>query len=142
MLEAIDYALIQNVLNLYPHIVDVPENYGRIGEVFAPDIVFDAGSLGRYEGVTAMIEYLRHSPVRAAALERSQLLAHNIANIHVFEDVNGQVCCLSRCIGVSKAGVASVAVYEDVLRKTHDGWRITYRKVSLMEPPVVMLRQS
>jgi hypothetical protein len=140
MLEALDYAQIQNVLNLYPFIVDVPENYGRAGEVFTEDGVFDSGQFGRHEGVAALIEYWSHSPTRAAALEKSQLLAHNMANIHIFEDTDGIVRCYSRCVGVSKTGVATVAVYHDIMRKTPDGWRIAYRKLMPMEAPTVTLR--
>jgi len=32
MLEAIDYAEIQNIVNLYPHVIDVPANYGRVAD--------------------------------------------------------------------------------------------------------------
>jgi len=140
MLEAIDYAEIQNIVNLYPHVIDVPANYGRVADIFAPDGVFDAGPLGRHEGIAAMTEYWAHSPVRAAALEKTNLLAHNVVNVHVFEDETGAVRCWSRCIGVSKDGKATIAVYDDTLRKTDKGWRIALRKLVPMDPPSVTLR--
>jgi hypothetical protein len=141
MLVALDYVQIQNVLNLYPHIVDVPDNYARAGEVFTSDGVFDSGTFGRHEGLAALIEYWSHSPVRAAALKKSRLLAHNVANIVIYEDDDGTVRCDSRCIGVSTDGIASIAVYQDVMRRTDDGWRIAVRKLLPMSPPTVTLRE-
>ncbi len=137
MLEPMDYIQIQNVLNLYPHIIDDAANYGRVGEVFAEDGVFHAGDYGSYRGVSAMIEYWSHSPLRKKALESSQLLAHNVANIVITEDANGTVRALSRCIGVSKDGRASIAVYNDVMRRTEHGWRIVERRLSTMNGPTV-----
>jgi len=140
MLGPMDYVEIQNVLNLYPHVIDVPENYGRVGEIFAEDGVFYAGELGAHRGVPAMIEYWSHSPIRKAALEKTNLLAHNVANIVITEDKDGTVRCQSRCIGVSRDGVASVAVYNDIMRKTPQGWRIAERRLTPMTGPVVTLR--
>jgi len=142
MLEPMDYVQIQNVLNFYPYLVDVPANYGRVGDVFTDDAVFDAGALGRYEGIEAMTEYWSYSPVRAVALEKTKTLAHNVVNIVITEDENGVVRCLSRCLGVSTDGVASVMVYNDVMRKTDRGWRIAERRLSPMNPPHILERKE
>jgi len=141
MLEAIDYVQIQNVLNLYPHVIDVPENYGRVHELFTEDGVFDAGEIGKYEGIAALTEYWSHSPIRHAALQKSNLLSHNVANIVITEDEDGTVHCDSRCLGVSIDGTATCAVYRDVMRKTDKGWRIAYRRLRPMVPPFVTLRE-
>jgi hypothetical protein len=53
MLEAIDYSEIRNLLNLYSHIVDVTEIYGRAEDVFKIDAVLEVGALGKYEGIEA-----------------------------------------------------------------------------------------
>jgi hypothetical protein len=140
MLSALDYVQIQNLLNLYPHIIDVPENYHRGGEVFDTDGVFDAGELGRYEGLSALIEYWSHSPKRAAVLAQTRLLSHNVANIVISESPDGTATCESRCIAVSVDGTVSVAVYHDILRKTERGWRIALRRVERMVPPTVDVR--
>ncbi len=142
MLSAMDYVEIQNVLNLYPHVIDVPANYGRVDELFTEDGVFDAGSYGRYEGLDELTEYWSHSPQRAAALKRSKVLSHNVANIHISEDPDGTVRCISRSLGVSTDGVSTSMVYHDIMRKTDKGWRIAYRKLVPMEPPTVTLRQD
>jgi hypothetical protein len=137
MIDPRDYIEIQNVLNLYPHIIDDAANYGRAGDVFTDDAVFDAGQLGSHHGVASLIEYWRHSPARKQALETSQLLAHNVANVVITQDDDGTVRCLSRCIGVSKDGRASMAVYNDIMRRTPRGWRIAERRLSTMTGPVV-----
>jgi hypothetical protein len=137
MLEPMDYLQIQNVLNLYPHIIDDAANYGRVAEVFTEDGLFHAGDLGSYRGLPAMIEYWSHSPLRKKALEANQLLAHNVTNIVITQDPDGTVRCLSRCIGIAKDGRASIAVYHDIMRRTLHGWRIAERRVSAMKGPVV-----
>jgi hypothetical protein len=142
MLDAMDYVQIQNVINLYPHIIDIPENYHRAGEVFAEDGVFDSGLYGRHEGVAALVEYWSHSPTRAEAFIKTNILAHNAANIVITEDPDGTVRCESRCIGVSQDGRASVMIYHDIMRKTEKGWRIAHRKLLPMKPPTVTLRAA
>lgn len=139
MLQAIDYAEIHNVLNLYPYIIDVPANYGRVDEVFTEDGVFES-PYGTYTGVPALIEYWSHSPIRAQALEKWKLLSHNVVNIHIYEDDDGTVRCLSRALGVSTEGSATCMVYNDVLRKTDKGWRVAHRALTPMDPPTVTLR--
>ena len=142
MLEPADHVEIRNLLNLYPFIVDIPANYGRAREVFTEDAVFDGGDYGRFEGVEALIDYWSHSPKRAAALEKSRLLSHNMVNIYIWQDAAGVVRSMSRCIGTSLDGVASIAVYDDELRRTPEGWRISYRLLSAMTPPTVRIRED
>lgn len=142
MLEALDYVQIQNVLNFYPHLIDVPANYHRVDEVFTEDGVFDAGSYGHYKGIAELTQYWAHSKQRAEALVRSNLLSHNVVNIHIYEDEDGTVRCMSRALGVSKDGVATCMVYDDVMRKTDKGWRIAYRRLSPMVPPTVTVRED
>jgi hypothetical protein len=142
MLDAMDHAEIRNVLSFYPYIIDMPANYGRVDEVFTQDAVFDAGPLGRHVGVPALIEYWSHSPVRAEALKKSKLLSHNVVNIHISEDADGTVRCLSRCLGVSTEGVATCMSYHDVMRRTDKGWRIAERRLEIMQPPTVTLRED
>ena len=141
MLTALDYAEIQNVHNLYPHVIDVPENYGRIAEIFTEDAVFES-PFGTYSGLDELFEYWAHSPARAEALRNSKVLAHNVANLHISEDADGTVRCMSRALGVSTEGVATSMVYHDVMRKTDQGWRIAHRKLVPMVPPTVTLREE
>ena len=95
-LEAIDFIEIQNVINLYPHIIDDARNYWRVDEVFAEDGLFVAGPLGTFHGIAEMTHYWSHSPVRKQALETHQLLAHNVVNLVMTQDEDGTVRCQSR----------------------------------------------
>lgn len=141
MLTALDYAEITNVQNLYPHVVDVPANYHLVGDIFTEDGVFES-PFGTYTGLAELTEYWSHSPRRAEALKQSKVLAHNVANLHISQDPDGTVRCISRSLGVSTEGVASSMVYNDIMRKTDKGWRIAHRTLSPMVPPTVTLRDQ
>jgi hypothetical protein len=141
MLESIDHAQIRNIMNLFPHVIDVPANLYRLGEIFTENAVFDGSEyeLGRYEGLEGLEYYWGRSPIRAEALKKRKLLAHNVVSVFIDEHPDGTVTCMSRCVNVGTDGSATVSCYHDKVRKTEAGWRISERKLMRMVPPTVAI---
>jgi hypothetical protein len=112
------------VQHLYGHILD-GFLWDRLGEVFAPDGVFDASDVGLppARGLAA----IREGFVRLEARNGAMLnhVTTNAAIIAVGED--GIVRMRAKYI-VAGIETLSFGEYEDDCVKTPDGWRIAHRK--------------
>ncbi|SDS41699.1 nuclear transport factor 2 family protein [Actinopolymorpha singaporensis] len=124
-----DRLAIHELLALHGHLVD-DGALDRLGEVFTDDVGYDLTPMGgeTLNGIQA---------IRASALDLGDRnpVAHLVTNVVVAEH-DGEVTARSKFLGVRRDGSVGSGVYEDVVRRTPDGWRIAHRRVSLRrEPP-------
>jgi len=77
------------------------------------------------------------SVVKEAALQLGDAnpVAHHVTNIVVSEQ-DGQVTARSKFLGIRKDGTVGSGTYDDVIRRTPDGWRVASRRVSLRREPL------
>ncbi|MBG0814400.1 nuclear transport factor 2 family protein [Planomonospora sp. ID82291] len=115
---------INDLINLHGHFVDA----GRLdqaGELFTPDVTYDMEDLGHgsLHGVTALRE-------AAIALGGAGPVGHHVTNIVItgIDDRSARV--RSKGIGVQADGTVASVVYDDIVIRRSDGWRISRRKVS------------
>jgi ketosteroid isomerase-like protein len=124
-----DRLAIHELISLHGHVVDRGE-FDRLHELFTDDIVYDLSALGgeSLEGAEA---------IRAASLRlgAGNPVGHHVTNV-VVSDENGQIRATSKAIGIRKDGSAGSLVYEDVLRRTEAGWRISYRRITMRREPL------
>ncbi|MFT3864971.1 MAG: nuclear transport factor 2 family protein [Solirubrobacterales bacterium] len=133
-LETRDYVEIQMLLGLYGHILD-DRDWDALPRVFTEDIVFDAGDsgLGVMRGIAAIVERWREP-------FDGHPLGHYMTNVVISEDEDGTVRARSKHLGV-RPGTITLMTYDDVLRRTPDGWRLAERvakiqhRVRMFEPP-------
>jgi hypothetical protein len=128
MIDAADRIAIQELLGLYGHIID-ERRWDAMELVFATDVVYDATDFGH--ATTHSLDELR---THWASDESIHPLAHHSTNVVVTEDPDGTVRVLSKGIGVGRRGRVGSAVYRDVVVKTDDGWRLSYRRAELRRP--------
>jgi hypothetical protein len=112
----------------YANILDRGE-FGRAGEVFTVDAVYDLEDLGY--GVIVGAEAI------AAFWERSgdHPLAHHSTDVEAWRDRDGTVRIYSKILGVGAGGRVGSVVYRDVAVATPQGWRLTLRVGQLRRPP-------
>jgi hypothetical protein len=115
------------VQNLYGHVLD-HFLWDKLGEVFAPDGVFDPRDAGLplLSGVTEIREKLGAQLEGPDRVRRLNHMAMNPAVIEVRED--GVVRMMAKYIVTGDSPFISFGEYEDEMVKTPDGWRIKHRK--------------
>ncbi|MFI5898030.1 nuclear transport factor 2 family protein [Actinoplanes sp. NPDC051513] len=125
-----DRLAVHELISLHGHLMDSGE-FGRMGELFTADVVYDLSAFEREElhGYEAITE-------ASLALGDANPVGHHVTNICVTEDADGTVRVRSKGIGIYANGTAGSVVYEDVVRKEARGWRIAYRKVGLRRVPL------
>jgi SnoaL-like domain len=115
-----DIVEIQQLLALYGHAADSPSQ-DLFEKVFSRDAVFRSGATGlSYEGLAAIQAWFAqgkppHPP------------AHQTTNVYAYVD-GDTVRVKSKFLAINpRTGLPRVGDYNDVLVKTHDGWRIRER---------------
>jgi hypothetical protein len=119
-----DQFAIRELVARYNHAIDE----GRAEEwvaTFVPDGTFESSALGTHTGAEALLAF--------ATVYISAVSGRHCTSDFVIE-LDGDVA-RSRCylIAVNNAAapiISTTAVYEDVLRRTPDGWRFVHRKVT------------
>lgn len=124
-----DRLAIQDLLARHGHLVD-DGALDRLGELFTDDVVYDLTPLGG--AVLVGIDAIAAS---ARELGDQNPVAHLVSNVLVSEQ-GGAVTARSKFLGVRRDGSVGSGVYDDVLRRTPDGWRIARRGVSLRREPL------
>lgn len=117
-LDVADILAINNLINLYGHIVD-ERQWSRMEELFTDDVVFDMTSFG--PEILHGLEALRTC---FCELDRHPL-AHHATNILIETD-DGEVRVLSKGVSLRDGEMGST-VYRDRLQKNDAGWRIAHR---------------
>lgn len=124
-----DRLAIHELISLHGHLMDRGE-FDRLHELFTDDVVYDLSALGgeTLEGNEA----IREASLR---LGDGNPVGHHVTNIVVTEE-NGQIRARSKAIGIRRDGSAASLVYDDVLRRTEAGWRISCRRITLRRRPL------
>jgi ketosteroid isomerase-like protein len=119
-----DQTDINDLINLHGHLTDAGK-LDQAGELFTPDVTYDLGDFGSgsLHGTTAM---------RAAALALGDAnpVGHHVTNIVItgIDDRSARV--QSKGIGIKTDGTVGSVVYDDIVTRQPDGWKISYRKVT------------
>jgi 3-phenylpropionate/cinnamic acid dioxygenase small subunit len=129
-LSTADRLAIHELLALHGHLMD-DGAFDRLGDLFTEDVRYDVTAFGAGD---------LHGPDAVAAAGRAlgagNPVGHHVTNVLVTEDPDGTVRARSKGIGVNADGSTGSVVYDDVLRRAGDGWRIAYRKVTPRRTPL------
>lgn len=129
-LTAGDRLAITELIALHGHLMDGGE-LERMDELFATDVVYDLEDFGygALRGIDA---------IRDAALELGERnpLAHHVTNVVIVEVADHGVRVRSKGLAVSADGSVGSVVYDDLVRRVGEGWRIAYRKVTARRTPL------
>lgn len=119
-MDSSEAVAIEQLYALYGHVMD-DRNWARLTDVFTEDCVFDATALGvpLMEGVEAIAEVSSTTPQAP--------LAHHVTNILVESIEDGKASVRAKALGIYSKGRAFSGTYDDTLRKTPAGWRISHR---------------
>ncbi|MGE0386858.1 MAG: nuclear transport factor 2 family protein [Gammaproteobacteria bacterium] len=114
---------ILEVQSLYGHVLD-RGLWSRLGEVFAPDGVFDPSDVGLppMRGLEAIRERL--IPLEDANPRR----CHHSTNVVIQAAQGNTAQVLSKYICEHPTGIISFGEYEDAMVRTAGGWRIAHRR--------------
>ena len=124
-MNAQDRMDIIDVQHLYGHVLD-RGLWGRIGEVFSPEGIFDPSDVGLppMRGLEEIREKL--IPLE----DRNPSRCHHASNIVITPNADGTASVASKYICNHATGVISFGEYADRMRRTDQGWRIVERKTS------------
>lgn len=131
MLNLEDKLAINELINLYAHIVD-RQAFSELVQIFTNDAVFDLSHFqaGRaYNGlleIEAMMMGSKEHPV-----------AHHATNIVINPTYGNdqEIKVESKGLGVGRNGRVGSVVYKDVLIKAEGRWRINHRQVQHLVKP-------
>jgi ketosteroid isomerase-like protein len=115
---------ITDLINLHGHFTDAGE-LDRAGELFTPDVTYDLDDfgLGSLRGTAALRE-------AALALGDANPVGHHITNIVITQIHEHSAQVRSKGIGIRADGTAGSVVYDDIVTRRPDGWKISRRTVT------------
>ena len=125
-----DRLAITDLVNRHGHLTDAGD-FDAMPDLFAADVVLDVSDLG--VGVVTGLDDIRAT---ALALGDANPLAHHVTNVVVTEDRDGAVRARSKGLGVRADGTVGSVVYEDVLTRRPEGWRISHRTIRARRTPL------
>jgi SnoaL-like domain len=121
---------IEDLINLHGHLTDAGE-LDRVSELFTPDVVYDVRDFGL--GTLRGTDALRDA---ALALGDANPVGHHVTNIVLTPIDDHAVRVRSKGIGVTADGRTGSVVYDDVVVRRDDGWRLSHRTVSARRRPL------
>lgn len=115
---------INDLLNLHGHLTDAGE-LDHAGDLFTSDVTYDLDDfgLGSLHGTAAMRE-------AALALGDANPVGHHVTNIVITPIDDRSARVRSKGIGIRADGTAGSVVYDDVVTRLPEGWKIRHRKVT------------
>lgn len=121
---------ITTLVNLHGHFTDAGE-LDRAGELFTPDVTYDVSDLGF--GTLHGRDALREAALAAGS---ANPVGHHVTNIVVtgIDDHSARV--RSKGIGINADGTAGSVVYDDIVTRHPDGWKISHRTVTARRAPL------
>lgn len=121
---------INDLINRHGHLTDAGE-LDRYGELFTPDVTYDLADfgMGALRGPAAIRD-------AGLALGDGNPVGHHVTNIVITEVDDRSARVESKGIGVNADATAGSVVYEDVVTRRPEGWRISYRKISVRRKPL------
>ena len=128
--SAEDRVAIQELIAVHGHLFD-RGHLDRLDALFTHDVIYDVEDLGggQLHGIAEIRE-------AATQLGDHNPLGHHTTNIVVEELVDDVAHVRSKGLGVNVDGSSSTVVYEDVVRRTAEGWRLAARRVLLRRRPL------
>src|SRR4051794_21119679 len=125
-----DRTAITDLIHLHGHLVDGGE-LERAGELFTEDVTYDVADfgLGTLSGRAALRD-------AALAVGDANPVGHHVTNVVVTPVDERSARVRSKGIGVMADGTTGSAVYDDVVTRTPDGWRISHRTVTARRAPL------
>ncbi|WP_026415876.1 nuclear transport factor 2 family protein [Actinomadura oligospora] len=125
-----DRAAITDLISMHGHLCDDGE-LDRLHEVFTDDLVYDVSDMGFGE-----LHGLAAFRTAAETLGDANPVGHHVTNVVLREASEDEVHARSKAIGILADGTAGSAVYQDVVKRGPDGWRITRRTVQARRKPL------
>jgi ketosteroid isomerase-like protein len=115
---------INDLINLHGHLTDAGK-LDQAGELFTPDITYDVDDfgLGSLHGTAAL-------RAAALALGAANPVGHHVTNIVITQIDDRSARVRSKGIGIKADGTAGSVVYDDIVLRQPDGWKLSYRKVT------------
>jgi ketosteroid isomerase-like protein len=115
---------INDLINLHGHLTDAGQ-LDQAGELFTLDVTYDLSDFG-YGSLHGTAQ------TRAAALAQGDAnpVGHHVTNIVITEIDDRSARVRSKGIGIKADGTAGSVVYDDIVTRQPDGWKISYRKVT------------
>jgi 3-phenylpropionate/cinnamic acid dioxygenase small subunit len=128
--DVADRLRIHELINLHGHLMD-DGAFDRLPEFVTADVVYDISALGggTLNGMQAIADAGR-------TLGERNPLGHHVTNIVVTEIAGDRATARSKGLGVMSDGRTESAVYDDELRRTQDGWRLTVRRIRPRRKPL------
>jgi hypothetical protein len=119
-----DRANINDLINLHGHLTDAGQ-LDQAGELFTPDVTYDLGDFGggSLHGTAEM-------RAAALALGNANPVGHHVTNIMITRIDDRSARVQSKGIGIKADGTAGSVVYDDIVTRQPDGWKISQRKVT------------
>src|SRR5437660_3072267 len=120
---------INDLINLHGHLTDAGK-LDQAGELFTANVTYDLDDfgLGSLHGTAALRK-------AALAVGDANPVGHHVTNIVItqIDERSGRVH--SKGIGIKTDGTAGSVVYDDIVTRQPDGWKIRYRKVTARRAP-------
>lgn len=115
---------INDLINLHGHLTDAGK-LDQAGELFTPDVTYDLDDFGRgsLHGTAVMRE-------AALAWGDANPVGHHVTNIVITRIDDRSARVQSKGIGIKTDGTTGSVVYDDIVTRQPDGWKISYRKVT------------
>lgn len=115
---------ITDLVNLHGHFTDAGD-LDQASELFTADVTYDLDDfgLGSVHGTAAL---------RAVALATGSAnpVGHHVTNVVITQIDDRSARVRAKGIGIKADGSAGSVVYDDIVTRQPDGWKISYRKVS------------
>lgn len=124
MISTADRLEIHELLALHGFLAD-ERRFDELDQLLVPDAVYDVTDfgLGRVTGLDAI------RGLWDGGGTGDQPAGHHVTNVIVTERADGSVGVRSKGIAVMPNGAVGTVVYEDVVTRTDQGWRIAVRRV-------------
>jgi hypothetical protein len=119
---------ITELIARHGQLVDAGE-MERMGEVFATDVVHDLTDFGM--GIVTGLDLFRAPD---PGIEHP--VGHHVTNTVLTALDDGRVRAWSKGIGVRADGTAGSVVYEDLVERRPEGWRIVRRRILVRRVPL------
>jgi hypothetical protein len=119
---------VHELIALHGQLVDAGE-MERIGEVFVADVVHDLTDVGM--GIVTGLDLFR-----APDPGVEHPVGHHVTNTVLTALDDGRILARSKGIGVRADGTAGSVVYEDVVERRPQGWRIVRRRILVRRAPL------
>src|SRR6266496_2732013 len=121
---------ITDLINRHGHLTDAGA-LDELSELFTPDITYDVADFGldALHGTVALRE-------AALAMGAANPVGHHVTDIVITPIDDRSARVRSKGIGIMADGTAGSVVYDDVVTRQPDGWKISYRKVSARRAPL------